>query len=30
MLLYKYLGRQDFFSNFKLRITPPNELNDPR
>lgn len=30
MLLYKYLGREDFFSNLKLRITPPNELNDPR
>lgn len=30
MLLYKYLGRNDFFANRKLRFTPPNDLNDPR
>lgn len=30
MILYKYLGRKDFFSNLKLRFTQPNELNDPR
>ncbi len=30
MLLYKYIGREQFFSNFKIRLTPPNALNDPR
>lgn len=29
MLLYKYMGRDDFFDEFMLRFTPPNELNDP-
>lgn len=30
MILYKYLGRDQFFENFKIRITQPSELNDPR
>jgi len=28
--LYKYMSHEDFLSNFKLRFTPPAELNDPR
>ena len=30
MELYKYMGHEGFISNFKLRFTPPSELNDPR
>lgn len=32
MIIYKYLhsDRVDFFSSFKLRFTPPKDLNDPR
>lgn len=30
MIVYKYLAREQFFTNFKLRFTPPQELNDPR
>jgi len=29
MLVYKYMPTNMFFSNFKLRATPPEDLNDP-
>lgn len=29
MLVYKYMSNGRFFTNFKLRFTPPDDLNDP-
>ena len=29
MLIYKYMPTERFFTNFKLRFTPPSDLNDP-
>ncbi|WP_232465832.1 DUF2971 domain-containing protein [Burkholderia ubonensis] len=29
MLIYKYMPTERFFTNFKLRFTPPDDLNDP-
>jgi hypothetical protein len=29
MLIYKYMPTERFFTNFKLRFTPPGDLNDP-
>ena len=30
MQLYKYMSHEAFLSNLKLRLTPPEDLNDPR
>ena len=30
MKLYKYMSNENFLSNYKVRFTPPSELNDPR
>lgn len=30
MIIYKYMSHNRFFDGFKLRFTPPKDLNDPR